>query len=116
MSLFRRACLGALAAFLVLTCPAFADCNLAQAPTTRWRAVEQDGSAWLIDPCGGRTFSIGVNVLDDGLSGAKLNRPHYDWRGHYASLADWVKATDTRLRAWGFNAAGAWSLPPPQLH
>ncbi|MGH6995825.1 MAG: hypothetical protein ACREES_09015, partial [Stellaceae bacterium] len=84
-------------------------------PTTRWRAVEQDGRAWLVDPCGARTFSLGVDVLDDGLSGAKLNRPHYDWRAHYASLDDWIDATDKRLRAWGFNAAGAWSLPPPQL-
>ncbi|HEV2264540.1 MAG TPA: hypothetical protein VGR79_08415 [Stellaceae bacterium] len=115
MSLFRRARLGALAAFLILTGPAFADCNLAQAPTTRWRAIEQDSRAWLVDPCGTRTFSLGVNVLDDGLSGAKLNRPHYDWRTHYASLDDWIDATDARLRAWGFNAAGAWSLPPPRL-
>ena len=115
MILFRRACVGAFAAFLVLTGPAFAACDLAQAPTTRWHAVEQDGRAWLVDPCGTRTFSIGVSVLDDGLSGAKLNRPHYDWHAHYASLNDWIDATDARLRAWGFNAAGAWSLPPQQL-
>ncbi|MDE1968143.1 MAG: hypothetical protein KGI92_04485 [Alphaproteobacteria bacterium] len=115
MILFRRACVGAFAAFLVLTGPAFATCDLAQASTTRWRAVEQDGRAWLVDPCGTRIVSIGVNVLDDGLSGAKLNRPHYDWRAHYASLDDWIEATNARLRAWGFNAAGAWSLPPQQL-
>jgi hypothetical protein len=115
MILFRRVCVSALAAFLALIVPAFAACDLAQAPTTRWRAVEEDGRAWLIDPCGVRTFSIGVNVLDDGLSGAKLHRPHYDWHAHYASLPDWIDATDARLRAWGFNAAGAWSLPPPQL-
>src|SRR6185437_3751251 len=115
MILFRRACVSALAAFLALIGPAFAACDLAQAPTTRWRAVEQDGRAWLVDPCGVRTFSIGVNVLDDGLSGAKLHRPHYDWHAHYTSLPDWIDATDTRLHAWGFNAAGAWSLPPSQL-
>ncbi|MGH6969787.1 MAG: hypothetical protein ACREEN_11865, partial [Stellaceae bacterium] len=102
-------------AFLASIGPAFAACDLAHAPTTRWQTVEQDGRSWLVDPCGRRTYSIGVNVLDDGLSGAKLDRPHYDWRAHYASLTNWIAATDARLHEWGFNAAGAWSLPPQQL-
>jgi hypothetical protein len=110
---------GAAIAAAVLVCVAqsavAAACDLAQAPTTRWRAVEQNGHAWLVDPCGVRTFSIGVNVLDAGRSGAKLRRPHYDWRAHYASIDDWIHATDARLHAWGFNAAGAWSLPPQEL-
>ena len=117
MSLVRGVGAAVVAAALVCvahSAPA-ADCTLTHAPTTRWRAVEHDGRAWLVDPCGERTFSIGVNVLDAGRSGANLQRPHYDWRTHYRSLPDWVAATDARLRAWGFNAAGAWSLPPQTL-
>ncbi len=91
-----------------------AACDLGNSPSTRWRAVDEQGRAWLIDPCGDRVFSIGVNVLDAGRSGAKLQRPHYDWHAHYATLADWIRATDARLRDWGFNGAGAWSLPPQQ--
>jgi len=104
------------AAALAVACAhSAAACDLANPPSTRWREVKQDGRAWMVDPCGARTFSIGVNVLDDGRSGAKLHRPHYDWRAHYASVHDWISATDARLRAWGFNAAGAWSLPPQEL-
>src|SRR6185437_10405823 len=44
-----------------------------------------------------------------------LARPHYDWRNSYASLDDWIAETKQRLADWGFNSAGAWSLPPKQL-
>ncbi|MDE2228003.1 MAG: hypothetical protein KGL11_03050 [Alphaproteobacteria bacterium] len=116
MRLPRRACAGVVATALAFAfIRAAVACDFAHAPTTRWHAIGQDGRAWLVDPCGSRTFSIGVNVLDDGLSGARLDRPHYDWRAHYASLHDWIVATDARLRGWGFNAAGAWSLPPQEL-
>jgi hypothetical protein len=93
-----------------------AACELASAPTTRW-SVERDaqGHAWLRTPCGERFFSIGVNVVDGGASGAHLNRPHYDWRESAPSLAAWEAATRARLAAWGFNSAGAWSLPPQAL-
>jgi len=90
-------------------------CELATAPSTRWSVIAQDGVSWLKTPCGERFFSIGVNVLDGGASGTPLKRPHYDWHEAAASLDDWVKATRQRLFDWGFNSAGAWSLPPQQL-
>lgn len=111
--------IGAAVAAAALACSGHATfaaaCDLAHAPTTRWRAIERDGRAWLVGPCGVRTFSIGVNVLDGGAAVAGLDRPRYDWRAHDVSIADWVSATDARLRAWGFNAAGAWSLSPQAL-
>jgi hypothetical protein len=95
--------------------PAFG-CDLAQAPSTRWSvARDARGSAWLRTPCGERFFSIGVDVVDGGASGARLPRAHYDWRDAAPSLAYWANATRDRLLGWGFNSAGAWSLAPQEL-
>ncbi|MGO8920796.1 MAG: hypothetical protein ACLQJR_33295 [Stellaceae bacterium] len=105
----------ALLAGLMLSTPALA-CDLAAAPSAQWR-VERDamGHAWLRTPCGDRFFSIGANVVDGGASGAHLSRPHYDWHEAAPSLAAWEAATRARLLGWGFNSAGAWSLPPQEL-
>ncbi|HEX9525217.1 MAG TPA: hypothetical protein VF949_19720 [Reyranella sp.] len=105
---------GALSFLFILAAPSRA-CELATAPTTRWNVARQNGAAWLETPCGERFFSVGVNVVDGGISGAKLARPHYDWRASAASLQDWLGQTRARLGDWGFNSAGAWSLPPQQL-
>jgi hypothetical protein len=105
---------GALSFFFFVTMEARA-CDLATAPTTRWSVMRENGAAWLKTPCGDRFFSVGVNVVDGGVSGAKLSRPHYDWHAGAASLADWIGQTRERFGDWGFNSAGAWSLPPQQL-
>ncbi|HEV8026392.1 MAG TPA: hypothetical protein VGP50_03120 [Stellaceae bacterium] len=98
-----------------LLAPAARGCDLATAPSTRWTTMRENGIAWLRSPCGERVFSIGVNVVDGGASGAKLSRPHYDWHAVAPSLDDWVEQTRARLDDWGFNAAGAWSLEPQAL-
>lgn len=91
-------------------------CDLATAPSTRWSTERgKGGVAWLKTPCGERFFSIGVNVVDGGVSGAALPRAHYDWHADAPSLKDWAAATRQHLSAWGFNSAGAWSLPPQEL-
>jgi hypothetical protein len=112
----RPLALAALAALFGLgMVPAWA-CQLAHAPTTRWTVVrDRRGDAWLRSPCGERVFSIGVNVVDGGASGAHLNRPHYAWQDVAPSLDAWAGDTRRRLLSWGFNAAGAWSLPPQEL-
>jgi len=91
-------------------------CDLDHAPGTRWSlARDGAGNAWLRTPCGERFFSIGVNVVDAGASGARLNRPHYDWQETAPSRAAWAEATRERLLGWGFNSVGAWSLAPQEL-
>jgi hypothetical protein len=106
-----------LAALVVaLASPAALACDLASAPSTRWStARDRHGVAWIRTPCGERFFSIGVDVVDAGDSGAHLQRPHYDWRAVAPSLAAWAGDTRGRLLDWGFNSVGAWSLPPQQL-
>ena len=92
-----------------------APCKLDNAPDARWRVAREGAVAWLQDPCGKRFLSIGVNVLDGGLSGEGLNRPHYHWRHQYPSKQAWIQAARARLEGWGFNSAGAWSLSPDEL-
>jgi hypothetical protein len=95
--------------------PAFA-CDLDHAPSTRWTIAHEGGASFLVTPCGERFFTLGVNVIDGGASGARLDRPHYDWHDTGAeSLDEWIAATRQRLQDWGFNSAGAWSLPPQDL-
>ncbi|MGE5202266.1 MAG: hypothetical protein ACM3O6_09390, partial [Acidobacteriota bacterium] len=117
MSLRRPGGVLGLAALLVLALSGGTHaCDLDHAPSTRWSTVrDAGGAAWLVTPCGDRFFSIGINVIDGGSSGAKLERPHYDWQRYSPSLEAWIAAARDRLLGWGFNSAGAWSLPPQQL-
>ncbi len=54
-------------------------------------------------------------MLDAGITAGYLDRPHYDWHNSAGSVDEWMLETRDRLDRWGFNSAGAWSLPPQQL-
>jgi len=92
-------------------------CDPARAPRPRWTVHGANGVDWLVDPCGDRFYSVGVNVLDSEVPKLPLpdGRTRYEWRRFYPSLAAWHDDTLRRLRGWGFNTAGAWSLPPDFL-
>ena len=90
-------------------------CDLDSASSTRWTIERHGAISSLVTPCGDSFYSTGVNVLDGGITAGYLDRPHYDWRNSFASLDDWIAQTKQRLAGWGFNSAGAWSLPPKQL-
>ena len=102
-------------AALIPTTSAKAACDLDSAPSTHWSVVRHGAISSLVTPCGDSFYSTGVNVLDGGITAGYLDRPHYDWRNSFASLGDWIAQTKQRLADWGFNSAGAWSLPPKQL-
>lgn len=90
-------------------------CDLDHAPSTRWAIARHGAISELVTPCGDSFFSTGVNVLDAGITAGYLDRPHYDWRNSAGTIDEWVIGTRERLDRWGFNTAGAWSLPPQQL-
>jgi hypothetical protein len=71
---------------------------------------------WLLTPCGDRFFSIGVNTIDGGYP-ARLfkGRVAYYWGMFAPDLATWGQVARQRVLTWGFNTAGAWSLPPEKL-
>lgn len=119
-SLLRRLALaaGLVAGMAALRPEAAAACpDLAQSPSSRWSLRYENGADYLATPCGDRFFSLGINVLDDEVPKQPLpdNRLRYDWRRFYASPEAWLKDTRQRVAAWGFNTAGAWSLPPSVL-
>jgi hypothetical protein len=107
------AALGFLAA-AAATAPARA-CNLSTSASARWTTTSVDGANWLVSPCGERLLTLGVNVLDAGQSGAKIDRPHYPTATGASAIGAWTDTARQRLKDWGFNSAGAWSLPPAEL-
>jgi hypothetical protein len=91
-------------------------CNLDSAPSSRWSLVREHGVAWLKTPCGQRFYSLGVNILDGGYPEREQDgKIYYSWKAFAPSLEDWVATARNRLRDWGFNSVGGWSLPPQQL-
>jgi hypothetical protein len=96
---------------VVNACP-----QLALAPHTQWKVEANNGVFWLLTPCGERFFSIGVNVLNGGYPTRLFNgRLSYHWETFYPNLETWGEVTQQRVSGWGFNTAGAWSLPPDVL-
>jgi hypothetical protein len=85
--------------------------DFAKAPHSRWSIEHGADASWLVTPCGARFFSLGVNAIDGGIGWrGKGNRIAYNWREFAPDLRSWAATTRARLRAWGFNTAGAWSL------
>ncbi len=106
----------AVVALLLFLSTARACPDLATAPSSRWTLRAEHGVDWLVTPCGERFYSIGVNVLDGEIPKLPVpGRVRYDWRRYYPSLEAWREDTLARIGGWGFNSAGAWSLPPAYL-
>jgi hypothetical protein len=120
LSLSRRLALaaGLVACAIALRPDGAAACtDLASSPSSRWSLRQENGAQFLATPCGSRFYSLGINVLDDEVPKQPLpdNRRRYDWRRFYPSPEAWLAETRQRVAAWGFNSAGAWSLPPATL-
>jgi hypothetical protein len=94
--------------------PVGACTDFTQASHARWRIVREDGANWLRTPCGDRFFSIGVNIVSGGTAYAD-GRRHYHWRFFDPTVEAWARRNRERLRNWGYNTAGGWSLPPSIL-
>jgi hypothetical protein len=101
-----------------LSIPAARACDFAAAPSSRWSLAADGGVWWLRTPCGERFYSLGVNILDGGNGEReKIGKAYsgYRWEAFTPTIGDWAAMTQLRLREWGFNTAGAWSLPPMTL-
>ncbi len=90
--------------------------DLADAPSSRWSLATEHGVAWLVTPCGQRFYSLGVNALDGGYPYRnKDGKIWYSWTAFDRTRGQWVDTARRRLKVWGFNSAGGWSLPPQVL-
>jgi hypothetical protein len=86
------------------------------APASRWGTSKEQGVWWFVTPQGKRFFSVGVNVVTGGSEDRHFRgRTWYSWASSYPSFEMWLLATRVRLRDWGFNSAGGWSLHPEEL-
>jgi hypothetical protein len=111
----RGVLLGALTAALLGSHVASA-CDLDSTPSSRWSLAREHGVAWLKTPCGDRFYSLGVNIVDGGYSQREQDgKVYYSWKAFAPRLEDWVVTARNRLRDWGFNSVGGWSLPPQEL-
>ena len=91
-------------------------CDFDAAPSSRWSLAAEGDVWWLKTPCGDRFYSLGVNILDGGYPDRdKDGKVYYSWKAFAPDRALWIAAARRRLRAWGFNSAGGWSLAPQQL-
>jgi hypothetical protein len=89
--------------------------DFSKATSTRWQAVRLEGRAWLVTPCGERVFSLGVNVMHPGTIDPSLARTPESHDPVDPRMRAWIAEATARVRAWGFNAAGGWSLTPDLL-
>jgi hypothetical protein len=95
--------------------PALA-CDFDSAPSSHWSLAVDNGVSWLKTPCGDRFYSLGVNILDGGYPERDRDgKVYYSWQAFAPTLPDWIAETHRRLRRWGFNSAGGWSLSPKEL-
>jgi hypothetical protein len=80
---------------------------------SRWGTTRENGVWWLVTPNGEKFFSIGVNSVIEGPDTRDYKgRTWYSWKVFYPDLSLWAMATRVRLRDWGFNTLGGWSVHP----
>ncbi len=79
-----------------------------------FRVEKRSGVWWLVNPSGGLTLSIGVdnvNYRGDVIHGTMIH-PYFDRVSKlYPSEDAWARTELGRLRSWGFNTLGAWTVP-----
>ncbi len=91
--------------------------DFAAAPSSRWSVATSENGPVLLTPCGDPFFSLGVNAIDGGFRTEFAANPEraYRWQRFAGTRAEWAAATRRRLVSWGFNTAGAWSVPPGEI-
>jgi hypothetical protein len=82
---------------------------------SRWTIAPTARGPVLQTPCGEPFFSVGVNTVDGGLSMVSSSPRRYRWDRFAKTRPAWGAAARRRLLGWGFNTAGAWSLPPNEI-
>ena len=98
-----------------LAAPAFACVDYKAAPSSRWSTRLVNGAQHLVTPCGDLFLSIGVNIVNSPVPIEKIAGTRYEWQRFYKTEAGFIADTRRRLVGWGFNTAGAWSMPPAKL-
>lgn len=77
----------------------------------RYTTLNDNGVWWLVGPDHEKIFSLGVCVVDPGVSwdDYSLNNLAYAGFRFYPTRDAWAKDAVSNLTKWGFNTIGAWS-------
>src|SRR6516162_10917173 len=74
---------------------------------------QRDGISWLTRPDGQRFFSLGVCVVNQGVSRSfNSTNPGYAAFQYYGTSNRWAETTLQRLKSWNFTTVGGWSDYP----
>jgi hypothetical protein len=74
---------------------------------------QRDGISWLTRPDGRRFFSLGVCVVNQGVSRSfNSTNSGYAAFQYYGTSNRWAEATLQRLKSWNFTTVGGWSDYP----
>src|SRR4051794_39123995 len=114
----RRYAIALAAAAMLLRVGSAAACDdFAAAPSSRWSIAAGEAGPVLLTPCGDPFFSLGVNAIDGGAGAEDAANPEraYRWERFVETRAEWAAGVRRRLLGWGFNTAGAWSVPPAEI-
>lgn len=79
-----------------------------------FRVEQRAGIWWFVTPSGELTISAGVNNVSyrgDVVHGTTAHPYFDDVSKLYPSEDAWAKVEVNRLRSWGFNSLGAWTVP-----
>lgn len=104
------------ASFKSLTCAGLA-ALACLACGQRYKTVNDNGVWWLVGPDQQKIFSLGVCVVDPGVSWDDYDQANLAYAGFrfYRSREAWAKDAVSNLTNWGFNTIGAWSDYGPLL-
>ena len=89
--------------------------DFAAAPSSHWSIAAGENGPVLLTPCGDPFFSLGVNAINGVAETATDAERAYRWRRFAETRSEWAAEVRRRLKAWGFNTAGAWSAPPSEI-
>jgi hypothetical protein len=114
MMLYRSVLHLLLIALVRMECPLVSEEAASPTPvnTLPSFSIEQrEGRFSLLRPDKNRFFSLGICVVDQGVSQKDFdsNNPGYAAWKHYPDSNVWAKATLARLKPWGFTTVGGWS-------
>ena len=74
---------------------------------------QRDEISWLTRPDGQHFFSLGICVVNQGVSRSfNSTNPGYAAFQYYANSNRWAETTLRRLKSWNFTTVGGWSDYP----
>ena len=118
LAVWRQAIASAATAVLLLWAGAAGACDdFADAPSSRWSIACRRGRAEAADALRRSVLLARRQCHRWGRQRREVANPEqaYRWQRFTATRSEWAVGARQRVLAWGFNTAGAWSVPPAEI-